>query len=169
MVRYSRITLVLISITIILLSGSTSTLQPGYTANQEVFLNSSSQVTWLSSFEHRKSHVIQSSSGAGANYPIRIVVHYGLGTDNGENVFCNIECQSDFSDIRFTLDDGLTLLPYWLQEKSDGDYAIFWVKMLDNLDSEDATMYVYYGAEGIISESNGEATFSLFDDFSGSN
>ncbi len=169
MVRYSRIPLVFIFMTILLLSGSTNSVQPCYTANHTSFSASANQVAWLSNFEHRKSHVIQSSSGAGLNYSIRIVVHYGLGTDSGENVYCNTDCQSDFSDIRFTLDDGLTYLTYWLQEKSNGNYAIFWVKILDNLDSLDSTIYVYYGAEGISSESDGEATFSFFDDFSDSN
>ena len=39
------------------------------------------------------------------------------------------KCRSDFGDIRFTDSDGVTELSYWMEEKVDGDYAVFWVKV----------------------------------------
>jgi len=120
---------------------------------------------WLSGWNYRKSHVIQNASGAGTNYQIRITVHYGAGTDGGEHVYLNGRCRTDFGDVRFTDDDGITLLNYWMQEYTSGDRAIFWVKIADNLDYSSATIYVYYGNPSATSTSNGTSTFEFFDDF----
>jgi hypothetical protein len=57
---------------------------------------------WLKDWQYRKSHVINPSVGAGANYQIRIKAYYGNGVDGGENVYFNGKCRSDFGDIRFT-------------------------------------------------------------------
>jgi len=120
---------------------------------------------WLSGWQYRKSHVIESASGAGANYQIKIKVHYGSGTDSGENVYLNEHCRSDFGDVRFTDDDGVTELDYWMEKKVDSDYAIFWVEVKDDLSSSDATIYIYYGKSDAATTSNGKNTFLKFYDF----
>ncbi len=120
---------------------------------------------WLSGWNYRKSHVINPSTGAGTGYQVKIVVHYGSGTDSGADVYVNGKCRTDFGDIRFTGADGTTLYPYWMQYKVDGDYAIFWVKILDDLSTSQATIYVYYGNSSASSISNGSQTFLLFESF----
>jgi hypothetical protein len=120
---------------------------------------------WLSGWSYRKSHVINSASGAGTNYQIRIKAHYGTGTDSGEDVYLNGHCRTDFGDVRFTDDDGTTLLDYWMESKVDSDYAIFWVEVADDLSSNNATIYVYYGKSDATTASNGDNTFLFFDDF----
>ena len=77
-------------------------------------------MSWLAGWKYRKSHVIEPASGAGTDYQIRIIVHYGSGTDSGEHVYLNGKCRSDFGDVRFTSDDGVTLLDYWIEELEDG-------------------------------------------------
>ena len=119
---------------------------------------------WLSEWNYRKSHVIQNASGAGTNYQIRITVHYGAGTDSGEHVYLNEHCKTDFGDIRFADDDGTTLLDYWMEEKVDSEYAIFWVEVKDDLSSSNATIYIYYGNPSASTTSNGKNTFPFFDD-----
>jgi len=57
---------------------------------------------WLDGWEFRKSHVINSASGAGTNYQIGIRAHYGSGMDSGEDVYLNGKCRNDFGDVRFT-------------------------------------------------------------------
>jgi hypothetical protein len=120
---------------------------------------------WLTGWTYRKSHVIQATSGAGTNYQIRITVHYGSGTDSGEHVYLNNNSRTDFGDIRFTDDDGSTLLDYWMESKTDSDNAIFWVEIADNLTASDVTIYIYYGKTDATTTSNGTATFIFFDDF----
>lgn len=68
----------------------------------------------------RKSHTIAGSSGgAQTDYPIKIKVHRTIGTDSGIDVYLGPECRSDFGDIRFTEDDGLTELDYWIEQTKD--------------------------------------------------
>ena len=119
---------------------------------------------WLLGWSYRKSHVINPVVGAGTNYQIKITCHYGSGTDNGEDVYLNGHCRTDFGDIRFTGDDGATLLDYWMGRKSDSNYATFWVEVKDDLSNNPAVIYVYYGNSSATTTSNGEDTFLFFDD-----
>jgi hypothetical protein len=113
---------------------------------------------WLVGWAHRKISGITAGSGAGADYQMRIHVLYGSGSDSGEDVYLNGECKVDFSDLRFTSSDGVTVLSYWLQSKTDSDNAVFWVKVTENLDS-DRTIYVYYGNASATSLSSQANTF----------
>jgi hypothetical protein len=125
--------------------------------------------SWLEGWQYRKSHVINPASGAGTGYQIRITVHYGSGTDSGEHVYLNGKCRTDFGDIRFTDDDGVTELAYWMEEKVDGDHAIFWVKVNDDLSTTQQTIYIYYGNPTATTTSNPNATFIFFDHFTSLN
>ena len=100
----------------------------------------------LLSWPYRKAHeVVGSTAGAVTDYPIRIRVYYGSGTDSGENVYLNGKCRADFGDVRFAASDG-TLLSYWMESKVDGQYADFWVKVPSIPASPGkATIYIYYG------------------------
>ena len=56
---------------------------------------------WLSRWQYRKKHEVNgSTAGAVTDYQIRIRVHYGSGTDDGEDVYLNEKCRTDFGDIR---------------------------------------------------------------------
>jgi hypothetical protein len=59
-------------------------------------------------------------------------------------------------------------MDYWMQEKVDGDYAVFYVKVPDDLSSSNVTMYMHYGKSDAVDSSDGELVFDFFDDFSGS-
>jgi hypothetical protein len=72
---------------------------------------------WLSDWGFRKAHTIQgSTASAQSDYQVRVKVHYGSGTDSGENVYLNANCGTDFGDIRFTAEDGITQLNYWTDQ-----------------------------------------------------
>lgn len=120
---------------------------------------------WYSDWSFRKYHYISPSSGSGTNYQKKIIVHYGAGVDNGENVYLDSKCLTDFGDIRFTNSTGVTLLDYWIEEKVDSDYAIFWVEILDDLSIYDTKIHIYYGKATVSSIANGNATFIFFEDF----
>ena len=75
--------------------------------------------------------------------------------------------KSNFSDIKFEDGDGNTI-PYWIEEKVDGEYAIVWIKVpYIPANGGDATVYMYWGNPNAISESNGSAVFDFFDGFNG--
>ena len=121
---------------------------------------------WLNGWTYRKRHeIICSPAESVTNYQIRFVVHYGSGTDNGENVYLNGKCQPDFDDLRFTTEDQ-KVLSYWIEEKVDGDYAVVWVKIPDIPESPGkTTIYLYYGNPTATTVSNIKATFVRGDDF----
>ena len=122
---------------------------------------------WNSDWSYRKSHVIQSASGAGTNYQVKIVVVNGTGSDSGDTIYINDKTRSDFGDVRFIDIDNSTELDYWMEECNSGESATFWVEVQDDLSSSDATIWVYYGNSAATTTSNGTATFIFFDDFSG--
>lgn len=70
----------------------------------------------LTGWPYRKSHNITGSVGAGTDYQVNITVHGGYGTDSPWDVYLNGSGIGDFSDIRFTDDDGETELDYLLFE-----------------------------------------------------
>ncbi|MFW9837045.1 MAG: DUF2341 domain-containing protein [Candidatus Thorarchaeota archaeon] len=119
---------------------------------------------WLAGWNYRRSHQIIGATGAGENYQIEIIVHYGYGTSFGQDVYCNGWCQSDFDDIRFTEDDGYSLLDYWTENVDDYNVSTFWVEVSEDLNFN-TTIYMYYGNSGVTTRSNGAATFIFFDDF----
>lgn len=120
---------------------------------------------WLTGWDYRKSHLITSAIGSGNSFQIKINVYYDNGTDLNDDVYLGGKCQSDFDDIRFTDDDGETLLYYWLESKIDDDNAVFWVKINDSLSVNNVTIYIYYGNILADSISDGDLTFLFFDDF----
>ncbi len=119
---------------------------------------------WLDGWSHRKGHVVRGAEDAGCDYQISYRVNYGTGTDIDENVYCDTNCQSDFRDIRFTNYNSTIVYDYWIEEFTPLEYAIFWVKIADNL-TLDVAMWVYYGNTTVSSQSNGTETFIFFDDF----
>jgi len=123
---------------------------------------------WLPpEWDYRKSHTIGGSTvGLLTNYPIRIIVRYGYGIDSGGNVYLENSSRVDFGDVRFTGSDGSTQLGCWIEEKVDGNYAVFWVKV-DSIPASpgSGTVYIYYGNNAATTTSNGKNTFDWFDDF----
>ncbi|MHA2424832.1 MAG: DUF2341 domain-containing protein, partial [Candidatus Thorarchaeota archaeon] len=111
------------------------------------------QSGWLTGWQYRKSHTITGSAGAGTDYQIRITVHRATGTDSGEDVYVGSNCKTDFGDVRFTDDDGITLLDYWMEE-FHSENASFWVRVKDSLESNQ-DIYIYYGNSEAMDASDG--------------
>ncbi len=123
-------------------------------------------LNWLDpDWIYRKSHVINSSAGAGTNYQVKITAHYVDGTDSGSDVYLNSNSRTDFGDVRFTDDDGITPLDYWIESEVDSDNAVFWIEVKDDISTAAATILIYYGNAATTTTSNGISTFMFFDDF----
>lgn len=120
---------------------------------------------WLAGWTFRKSHTIYAASGSGTNYQVLITVDYGSGSDSGDTVYLDGECESDFADIRFTDNDGETLLDAWNITQTDGDSVQCWVEVADDLSSSDVVIYIYYGNSEASAYWDGLATFIRWDDF----
>ncbi|MHA2397027.1 MAG: DUF2341 domain-containing protein, partial [Candidatus Thorarchaeota archaeon] len=167
--KFSKcIIIILLFLSPVLMTGYSGTNVSWINAVDQTVISESTGEDWLSGWTYRKSHVINGSAGAGPSYQVKFIVNYSSGVDMGEVVHCDNLCKPDFSDIRFTDDDGITELDYWMEEYHDSDNATFWVEVADNLDT-DQTIFVYFGNALAISNSKGEDTFIFFDDFENNN
>jgi len=122
---------------------------------------------WLTGWNRRKSHTLEGSTGGSQSlYQIKINVHYGEGLDSGEDVYLDRKCRADFGDIRFTANNGLDELPYFIMKKVDGDYATVYVRVpYIPKDPDTMDIYLYYGNSGASTTSSGSATFIDFEDW----
>jgi hypothetical protein len=73
--------------------------------------------------------------------------------------------QSTCADIRFTDEDGVTLLNYWIESGCNTPSTRIWVKVPSIPASSTKTIYLYYGNPVASSASDPKATFVLYDDF----
>lgn len=84
--------------------------------------------TLLLSLPYRDANAIgESYSMRHVAYVLPITVHYGSGTDSGDDVYLT-DCYVDFTDIYFTEEDHTTLIPYYRFSYTDSDQAVFYVR-----------------------------------------
>lgn len=118
-------------------------------------------MSWLEGWQYRKNHIIWPAIGAETNYKNKIRVHYGEGVDIGKDVYLGSKCRTDFGDIRFTDNDEVTELDYFIQKKTNNDNAIFMVEVADDLSSpkEDFTTYTEIDPNNHISKTANHIDF----------
>lgn len=83
------------------------------------------------------------------------------------NITYDTDMKPDFSDIRFADSDQVTRIPYWIENKSNGNWALVWLKIQRIPENEKKSIYIYYGYTNATSESNGNNVFMQFLDLSG--
>lgn len=128
---------------------------------------------WLTGWQYRKELTITGATGVSlpdmTNYTVDLEINYGSGSDSGNVIYCNSHCRTDFADISFTNSTGNGLLSFWMEEYTLSDDGTFWVKVPDDLSTEQ-TIFLYYGNAAFnTSRSNGTETFLFFDDFENNN
>ncbi|MFB3919966.1 MAG: DUF2341 domain-containing protein [Candidatus Velamenicoccus archaeovorus] len=125
----------------------------------------------LSGFLYRKQFMISGSS-AGALYNYQVLVRVGESVvSNGADVTCNGHILADFNDVRFTLADGETLLPYALvgvEGKKPYRTASFFIRV-PQIPQRGVPIYLYYGNPIAKSLSSPEDTFDFYEDFTSLN
>jgi hypothetical protein len=98
------------------------------------------------------------------DYSMKLVV----SNNSGGNVSCNghVFKGNYFSDIRFVNLANTTQYFHWMENKTTGIQATFWINNSDNASS----LLMYYGSHSAVNTSfrNGSYVFMLFDDFLGS-
>lgn len=119
---------------------------------------------WLLQYNNRLKHTITGKAGAGTDYQIGLVIHSGTGSNSGNTCYLQNTCNDFPNDIRFTDNDGTTELSYFIEDETS-DPIRTWIKVNDNLNT-DQSIYIYTN-NSIITEtnSNGTATFDWFFDF----
>jgi len=131
-------------------------------------------MAWLTGWQYRKQVTITGQTGAGTNYQVLLKVGESSGAAGcdfhvSEHSLDFPLAKNDSGDLRFTDNDGETLLNFWV-EKVEGTtpnrIAYCWIKVVDTLESN-ANIYCYYAKSGASNVSNGDNTFQFFDDFEG--
>lgn len=128
----------------------------------------------LTGWKYYRKITISGSSGAGNNYQVLLKVGESSGSSGydfqlGGNSSSFPSAKNDGGDLRFTADDGQTLLDFWVEKvegTSPNRVATIWVKVSADLGS-DQSIYIYYGNSSATNASTGSDTFNFFDDFPG--
>lgn len=123
----------------------------------------------LSGFNFRKEILIKNPSAEDLfNYQINLKV--GINKDvKGVDVNCDGNVRQDFNDVRFTAADGLTSLPYYMENQiassaSLNNIATFWVKV-GQIPKDGVKIYIYYGNSQAPDLSDAKNTFDFYDSF----
>jgi len=123
-------------------------------------------MAWLNGWQYRKKITISGSSGAGTNYQVLLKVGESSGA-SGYNFHINGHSANfpsggnQSGDLRFTSDDGSTLLNFWVESvsgTSPNRVALVWVKVAADLGT-DKYIYCYYGNPNATNASSVENTF----------
>ncbi|MFA6392426.1 MAG: DUF2341 domain-containing protein, partial [Patescibacteria group bacterium] len=96
-------------------------------------------------FPYKKAIDLVGAGNASTNYRIQVNVGYA-SSETGANLSCSSHCQTDFDDIRFYDNDGVTELDHWRSTYVDSDQATFYVQVQDSMsEGFNPTIYMYYG------------------------
>jgi len=125
----------------------TSTIQTGYEFEY---------ILWLYGFKYRRKITITNTAQEVYDYQILIK----LTPQN----FDYSKVKPDGSDIRFTKDNGITKLPYWIELWNPQGESWIWVKV-DYLPVGETDIFMYYGNPKAESEEAPEEVFEFFDHF----
>jgi hypothetical protein len=75
------------------------------------------------------------------------------------------DMQSDFDDLRFTANDGLTKIDFWVERFTSGVSADVWVEVPSLAADSTVSLFMYYDNAIAVSVSSSTATFAAIDDF----
>ena len=122
-----------------------------------LLLTSPALAWWNESWKYRRPITIQSDNAL-TDYQILVQL-------NSSN-FNFSKANPDGSDIRFVDEDDATKLSYWIEEwDCVNESAKIWVKV-SSIPVGEKTIYLYYNNSDAVSESDSDAVFEFFDDFS---
>lgn len=96
------------------------------------------------------------------DFQFRLQLTRSTATDTAGRIYLDTDVLASFDDIRFTAEDGVTLIPHWVEGVTGSDCWVY-VK----LPQIPCSIYLYYGNAAAASASSGDDTFIFFDDFSG--
>jgi len=116
---------------------------------------------WLSGWQFRRKIEIEEQSGNDLiNYQIPLTI-------DTQTLIRQGKLRDDCSDIRFTDATSSMLLNYWIEpDTCNTTNTRIWVKVPFIAKNSEVVIYMYYGNEDTISQSNARATLSFYDDFS---
>jgi len=115
---------------------------------------------WLADWMYRRAVTINNTQNSNTltDYQVLVVV-------DTASLIAQGKMRSDCGDIRFTDEDGVTQLNYWIESGCNTTSTRIWVRVPSIPGTSTKTIYMYYGNPAESSASSGSATFIFFDDF----
>ena len=112
---------------------------------------------WNASWSRKRAIHINNTGNSNALTDYQVMI----------NITYDSDMQNDFDDIRVVNETSGETVPYWIENKSDGNWCKIWFNASYIPASSwcNDTYYLYYGNPSASSNSDGEATFEFFDDF----
>lgn len=109
-----------------------------------------------------------SPDGSLTNYNMEFFLYYGSGTDSTDvkqfKIYLDSRSNTDFSDIRFTADDGTTLLTHYAIDVYSSDYAQVIVNVPSIPTGTTTDIFIYYG-NPLASSTSNNSLIEFYDDF----
>lgn len=102
----------------------------------------------------RSIEIVNHSATPLLNYPVKVTLTFTTASPT-------------YDDVRFSASDGKTYLRHWREESVAGS-ATFFVNVPYLAASDTTSILVHYGNPDVRSASDGDATFTFFDDFQSS-
>lgn len=117
-----------------------------------LFISFTSAAWFDSDWNYKREIKVKENSATNLiNYSTLIYVNYSKDTGS--------HAQVDFDDLRFVNADEDTELGYWIENKTDSNFAWVWVKVPTLTASINNTIYMYYGNDAVSSKSNISKSF----------
>jgi len=117
----------------------------------------SASAWWNSSWSKRVPIHINNTGNSNALTDYQVMI----------NITYNSDMNSNFSDIRVVNETSGTAIPYWIENKSNGNWCKIWfnASYIPASSWYNDTYYLYYGNPSASSASDGDATFKKFYSF----
>ncbi len=135
-----------------------------YSVNEPSIVNSDSHeenYQWLKGWTYRRRLKIKAPTTKVNDVPIKYLVGEIPGLSNA-NMDCAGEGLPSFNDLRFTEDDGQTLIPHYIETitgTTPNQIATTWIRP-SYINTDNTTFFMYFGNPGAPSTSSSGTTFS---------
>ncbi len=112
---------------------------------------------WMGDWDYRRPlSIVNRCTGPQADYPVMLMI---------DSSFDFSKTRGDGGDIRFTLSDGTTLLPFWIEDWNvSNETGCLWVN-IPELTDVDTSFFMYYGNPAEVTTVDPSETFVLYDGF----
>lgn len=114
---------------------------------------------WNPDYSYRKPvNLTEQASQDLVNHQVRVNLDTSSLISNGK-------MRSDCGDLRFVNSSDTGKLDYWIESGCDTGSTTVWIEVPDLPAGDEKQIYLYYGNSDASSESDGKATFPVFDGF----
>ena len=113
--------------------------------------------SWLEGWHYRRPILVKSGVTL-EDYQLRVTI-------DTKSLVAEGKLRSDCGDLRFTLDDGVTEIPYWVERGCGTRETVVWLRVPKLSAGEVTTLYIYYGNPAASSLSDPGKVFLFYDDF----